>query len=498
MNIQDFKKATIAEARQYIGSNGLGSLKADDEDYFFEILLSGCPDLREKIALLVRSGTDINKKDVHRHRLYFEGSSNKPVRLAVWKPNRKVINRALPLGVTPLVAAMWKPNAAVKLATILIENGADINATTDSGMSPLLCAVILQNIELVDYLIAHGARIYLQANEDFHCLAQAFAIYNLKPRNGHLKQELTNFGVTAPSAPLPKFQVLNLLIANKEIIEEEQNGWIKSAIETADITVVQWLLQQGLSANVMVQGNVKRESLLSLACRHCELDVIAFLIDQGADVNASDQEGITPLMLTGRVREIECLVKAGADINAVDGEGNPPLSRNQWWGTARSRKLIRLGANVNLANREGQTPLMLAALRGHVGTVEALLDAGAVTDAVDTSGHFATSYACRNWAYSSRHNGAKILPILIDAGVPIAPTQESALAIAMSSSNLDLTIKLLKNGLTLALTGEQVKLWTGLLSNIAKANIDLFSKGFLAKDEVALKALSKIEFEKLS
>jgi ankyrin repeat protein len=54
------------------------------------------------------------------------------------------------------------------------------------------------------------------------------------------------------------------------------------------------------------------------------------LIRNGAEVNAWDKRGCTPLMLAaekGRTETVEMLLSKGADVNAKDKHGNTAL----WW-----------------------------------------------------------------------------------------------------------------------------------------------------------------------
>jgi hypothetical protein len=52
------------------------------------------------------------------------------------------------------------------------------------------------------------------------------------------------------------------------------------------------------------------------------------LIEAGADVNAKDDEGLTPLMIAAHYSTPEMvtlLIDAGADVNAKDDDGQTPL-----------------------------------------------------------------------------------------------------------------------------------------------------------------------------
>jgi ankyrin repeat protein len=58
--------------------------------------------------------------------------------------------------------------------------------------------------------------------------------------------------------------------------------------------------------------------------------------------------------------------------------------------------LLARGADVNAADDEGRTPLMGAAAAGDAALLKALLDKGADIDAVDKSGRTAWNHAVRN------------------------------------------------------------------------------------------------------
>ena len=110
-----------------------------------------------------------------------------------------------------------------------------------------------------------------------------------------------------------------------------------------------------------------------------------FLIDKGADVNARDSGGFTPLDTAARNRAaslIEILIDAGANPNAPDADGFFPLlhaiNRNH---VPTVEMLARKGANLNLPNKQGITPLSWALGDGKFFAAKALIDAGADVNA---------------------------------------------------------------------------------------------------------------------
>ncbi|MFZ8837689.1 MAG: ankyrin repeat domain-containing protein, partial [Pyrobaculum sp.] len=104
------------------------------------------------------------------------------------------------------------------------------------------------------------------------------------------------------------------------------------------------------------------------------------LVRRGADVNARDRLGRTPLYYAEDGGTVEYLIRRGADPNVRDAGGKTPLrhavaSGRRWAAEA----LLEAGAEVDedLAAAFRLTPLHLAALRGSVEEVERLLNSGA-------------------------------------------------------------------------------------------------------------------------
>jgi ankyrin repeat protein len=95
-------------------------------------------------------------------------------------------------------------------------------------------------------------------------------------------------------------------------------------------------------------------------------DIIKILISKGADINAGDKDGYTPLHYAVKhtnLAIITLLLKKNADIHAVDSWGNTPLHYAAVYNQnpAIIGFLIENGANINAKNIDGSTPLMIAA-----------------------------------------------------------------------------------------------------------------------------------------
>lgn len=127
-------------------------------------------------------------------------------------------------------------------------------------------------------------------------------------------------------------------------------------------------------------------SLMS-ASKKGRKEEVESLLAQGADINAKDGSGKTPLMLasqTGHKDIVELLIDKGADVNVKVKESGGTTALIL--ATFNSRKdivelLLSRGADVNGKNDQGTTALILASEHADKEIVEMLLAKGADTNA---------------------------------------------------------------------------------------------------------------------
>lgn len=116
------------------------------------------------------------------------------------------------------------------------------------------------------------------------------------------------------------------------------------------------LIDAGADVNVR---NVSREwTLLHYAAEHSNLKAAAVLLEHGAEVDARDKVGQTPLM-SSDLHLTRLLVANGADVNAQELNGNTPLHHAAGW-LAKPKvveALLTLGADAQIRNDDGETPL---------------------------------------------------------------------------------------------------------------------------------------------
>jgi ankyrin repeat protein len=106
------------------------------------------------------------------------------------------------------------------------------------------------------------------------------------------------------------------------------------------------------------------ESALHIVTNRRDLTWMQFLIAKGANVNARDAKGMTPLV-------------SAVNANFVEGV----------------ELLLTKGARLNDSNNAGETPLITAVHNRNIAVMRLLLKAGADPDRADNSGRSAKDYA---------------------------------------------------------------------------------------------------------
>lgn len=104
----------------------------------------------------------------------------------------------------------------------------------------------------------------------------------------------------------------------------------------------------------------------ALAFDKCPDALARWLVEQGADLSATDTWGNTPLHARSRSRQggIDVLLELGADIGSDSASAGTPLhAAADSYRVENARLLLQRGGQVDALNREGLTPLELA-LRG--------------------------------------------------------------------------------------------------------------------------------------
>ncbi len=189
-----------------------------------------------------------------------------------------------------------------------------------------------------------------------------------------------------------------------------------TAIRNADAPVVRKLLAVGADVNARdEEGNTP----LIRASFYANPECVELLIENGADVNAANKAGATALIRAATSHEkTRLLVDAGANIRVRTADlGNTPLilAARRAGNSRTVQLLLERGADATERNNAGVGPVLSAAASGDVETVRLLLDAGAKADdlpkpnAADIVAHMRTPLM---WA--AYHNNVRMVRLLLE------------------------------------------------------------------------------------
>ncbi|MFN2445481.1 MAG: ankyrin repeat domain-containing protein [Vicinamibacterales bacterium] len=214
-------------------------------------------------------------------------------------------------GATPLMLAAAA--GSVEVVNRLIEAGADANAVdTAHGETALMFAAALDRTEVVRALIAKGADVAATAKVvDLAALTapgeEAFQASSRRPepmpqapetrqspaREANASQPSTGAPAPAPAAPKQIPGVSRGFLYNELIGAQGGLTALHFASRQGAFNTVQALVDSGANVNQVSPGD--RMSPLLIATINGHFDIAKYLLDKGADPNASSDAGVTPL-----------------------------------------------------------------------------------------------------------------------------------------------------------------------------------------------------------
>jgi len=261
---------------------------------------------------------------------------------------------------------------------------------------------------------------------------------------GFARYELQEIAVRAGEAQTRNVQLqVRRLLMGAVAFVEPKDPLVKAA-QKNDIDAIKQLIT--VSLNIDASDEYTDTNALSYAVENNNREMIQLLLSAGANPNAANRRGETPLMhLTSEanVELIRDLIAAGADANALDDSGESPLMRAvTHCNFSVAKELIDAGADVNAKDASGNTLLMNAAQNNEPEVLKFLLAAGVPVDSTNDNGETATTLAAR-WEQG------KNLDVLLAAGGGAGLTQaqlDGALASAAGNEDPEIVRTLLRLG----------------------------------------------------
>jgi ankyrin repeat protein/beta-lactamase regulating signal transducer with metallopeptidase domain len=261
-----------------------------------------------KVTQLVESGTDVDTKDEFGWTpSYWALSAGQKKVFAYLLSQGADVTAKTNDGCTLLHQACKA--GFTEIVKQLISKGVEVDAKPDSGNTPLKIAAGDGHEEIVKLLISKGADVNATSYNGRHPLGDAALA-------GHE-------------------EVVKLLIASgaeANLHAEGRGSALHAAARGGHSTILDILIANGADVNINARNGTPLH--LAAGARGSVNDeyakIVEKLLAKGADVNAkSPRQGRTPLHAAvdkGRYKTARLLIAAGANVNATDNEGKTPLS----------------------------------------------------------------------------------------------------------------------------------------------------------------------------
>jgi ankyrin repeat protein len=257
----------------------------------------------------------------------------------------------------------------------LIAGGADVNKQNNWGWTPLYTAAAVGHIDIVKLLIAKGANVDTPSEQGTTPLFFAVSnnkrdIAKLLIENGADCGTRDKRGVTPlhTTAAQGHIDIAALLIDKGADVNATNNRGgtpMYPAAYFGQKNIVELLLTKGADVNAT---NSSGSTPLFLACERGNKEVAELLIDKGANIEARDKLGRTTLHIAakdgqkdfvelprdklgrttlhiaakdGQKDFVELLIAKGADVNAPNNKGRTPLERAVDGGYTEIAELLR-------------------------------------------------------------------------------------------------------------------------------------------------------------
>jgi ankyrin repeat protein len=174
--------------------------------------------------------------------------------------------------------------------------------------------------------------------------------------------------------------------------KEDVRAFLEASVESGFPDLVTLALQNADQLNIVNEsgvpllsraaGSFARDDDPVRARRFDSAHVVQLLAGAGANPNARDAKGNTPLFEANSADVTRALIKAGADPNARNAEGKTPLFGRYF--DEPKKVLLKAGTDVGARDKYGRTALFY---QDQVAAIRLLTHAGADVNATDSQGN---------------------------------------------------------------------------------------------------------------
>ncbi|KAJ8668004.1 hypothetical protein QAD02_009667 [Eretmocerus hayati] len=277
----------------------------------------------------------------------------------------------------------------LKIIEMLLNSGIIVDVRDNAGRAPLDCAILSGDARVVKQLLQGGANVEAADPKGRTCL--------------HVLPHLTGNYENSST-------ILNLLLGSGlslETCDKQGRTPLHTAVILKDVQSVKLFIKARADVNAKDQTGA---TCLHLAAKIGKWDkdcmeIISLLLKAGARTEDIDQDERTPLLIAvmnGKIQMIKYLIDANANVQASDCQGATSLHLMNYAKISNSdyseviQLLLSAGISLDiLFDKELLTPLHYAVRAGNAKLVKELIKVGADVNAIcmmqRTSLHLALS-----------------------------------------------------------------------------------------------------------
>lgn len=336
-------------------------------------------------------------------------------------------------GVTPFEIAIQHKSKEMTL--FYAEQGADIHTKDTHGNSPLSLAlmepdyaddesgeslfqlcVTEKNVHTQDSDGNTPLHIALLNNASYskiHYIIEKQSDFNIRNSDGNsaLYVAIKYYNYSEDGKTSAKRQVGETLLSRKADIfssNKDSDSPLRIALREGG-EVRDWLITSNTIRTTDGSGN----TCLHYATEWQYAEAIDFLLTKGADPQAKNANGENVLFSAAKTDNpaiIEQVVRGGTRVNERDNLGATPLHMAVRWDATKSiGKLLAIGIDIDAQNTSGKSALSEAALSGKMATTKTLINYGADVNSSDITG-------CTILMDAIRGQSTQVVKLLLDSG----------------------------------------------------------------------------------
>ncbi|KAF7976035.1 hypothetical protein HWV62_7932 [Athelia sp. TMB] len=316
----------------------------------------------------------------------------------------------------------------------------------------LYAAIVIPLTRLVHHLIKNGKRgVALDVTSDLGSLAIAKLLLE---KGADANATRGEYGIALQAASHRGYLEIARLLLEKGADVNATGGLYGTALQAASyggyFEIARLLLENG--ADVDATGG-EYGTTLYVASYLGHLKIARLLLENGADVDATGGTYGTALQAAsfmGQLETARLLLEKGADVDATSGHYSTALQAASYLGHLEiARLLLEKGAHVNATGGQYGTALQAASYMGHLEIARQLLENGADVDA--TGGQYGTALQA-----ASVQGRLKVTQLLLENGADVNITggeYGTALQAAAYGEQFEIVKLLLEKGAEINATG---------------------------------------------